>query len=101
MKTPVLEPLFNKVAGLLDLMCFPLNIVKFLRTRILKNFCERLLLRGRDNVHQICKASGTRKQISCDCNKKQNLLQSPMDVSLCHHVKFFCFETFSPQNFCC
>ena len=53
-KTPELESLFNKVAGLevwdfikkrLQLSCFPLNIAKFLRTPILKNICERVLLR--------------------------------------------------------
>ena len=45
--------LLNKVAGLqgcnfikkrLQHRCFPVNIVKFLRTAILKNACERLLL---------------------------------------------------------
>ena len=39
-KAPVLESLFNKVEGLhfrLQNKCFPLNIVKFLRTPILKN----------------------------------------------------------------
>ena len=49
-----LEFLFNKFLGLevcdfikrrLQLSCFPLNIAKFLRTPILKNICERLLLR--------------------------------------------------------
>ena len=47
MKTPVLESLFNKVAGLkkrLQHKCFPVNIVKFLKTPILKNIYERLLL---------------------------------------------------------
>ena len=53
-KTPVLESLFNKVAGLrtwnvikktLQHSCFPVSFVKFLRTPILKNFCERLLLK--------------------------------------------------------
>ena len=52
-KTSVLESLFNKVAYLracsftkkrLQGRCFPANIVKFLRTSILKNICERLLL---------------------------------------------------------
>ena len=51
-KTPELESLFNKAAGLkaynfikkrLQLSCFPLNIAKFLRTPILKNICKRLL----------------------------------------------------------
>ena len=49
-KILVLEPLFNKFAGLqagnfitkrLQHRCFPLNIAKFL---ILKDICERLLL---------------------------------------------------------
>ena len=53
MKTPELESHFNKVAGLhaynlaknrLQHWCFPLNNAKFLRTSILKNICERLLL---------------------------------------------------------
>ena len=53
-KTPELDSLFNKVASLeacdlikkrLQLSCFPLNIAKFLRTPILKNICERMLLR--------------------------------------------------------
>ena len=51
MKVPVLESLFNKIAGLetcdfikkgLQHSCFPVNIAKFLRTPILKNICERL-----------------------------------------------------------
>ena len=54
----VLESPFNKVAGLqacnfikrrLQRRCFPVNIAKFLRTPILKNNCERLLL---DNIFQ-------------------------------------------------
>ena len=52
-RTPVLMSLFNKVAGLracnfikkrFQHRCFPVNIAKFLRTPISKNFCERLLL---------------------------------------------------------
>ena len=48
-----IEPLFNKVAGLhgynfikkrLECRFFPVNIAKFLRTPILKNICERILL---------------------------------------------------------
>ena len=51
----MLESLFNKVAGLKvcnfiktghEHRCFPVNIVKLLRTPILENFCERLLLRS-------------------------------------------------------
>ena len=42
-KTPVLdESLFNKVA--LVERCFPVNMAIFVRTPILKNICERLLL---------------------------------------------------------
>ena len=53
LKTPVLEYLFSKVAGLkvcnfinkiLQHRCFPMNIAKFLRTPILKNISERLIL---------------------------------------------------------
>ena len=53
METPVLESLFNKAAGLqvcnfikkrLQQRCFPVIIAKFLRTPILKNIWEGLLL---------------------------------------------------------
>ena len=49
----MLEPLFDKVAGLqvsnfvtkrLQHMCFPVKFAKFLTAPILKNTCERLLL---------------------------------------------------------
>ena len=47
----MLESLFNKVAGLKTCnfikkrqRCFPVEFAKFLRTPILKNSCERLLL---------------------------------------------------------
>ena len=52
-KTPVLESLFNKIAGLkacsfikkrLQYKCFPVNTAKFFRILTLKNICERLLL---------------------------------------------------------
>ena len=52
-KTPVLESLFNKVPGLrtcnfikkrLQHWCFHVKFAKFLRTSILKNIFERLLL---------------------------------------------------------
>ena len=55
MKTPVLESLFNIIAVLkvcnlikkqLQHSCFPVNITKFSRTPILKNMCQRLLLKG-------------------------------------------------------
>ena len=53
MKAPVLDAPFNKVAGLelcnfikkiLQHRCFPANIAKFLRTPILNNICEQVLL---------------------------------------------------------
>ena len=52
-KKPVLEPLFNKVAGLkacnfikkrLQRGCLLGKFAKFLRTPVLENICERLLL---------------------------------------------------------
>ena len=52
-KTPVLESLFNKFAGLktcnfikkrLQQRCFPVNIAKFLRTPSLNNMCKWLVL---------------------------------------------------------
>ena len=52
-KTPVLESLLNKVACLqawnfikkgLQHWCFHVKFAKFLRTPILKNICQRLLL---------------------------------------------------------
>ena len=52
-ETSVLESLFNKVAGFqafnfikktLQHRCFPVKFAKFLRTRLLKNTCKRLLL---------------------------------------------------------
>ena len=52
-KTPVLEPIFYKVANFqacsfikkrLLHRCFLVKFAKFLRTAILKNSCERLLL---------------------------------------------------------
>ena len=53
-KTPVLESFFNKATDLracsfikkrLQHGCFPVKFAKFLRTSILKNICERLLLK--------------------------------------------------------
>ena len=53
MKTPVLESLLNKAAGVqacnfikkrLQHGCFPVKFAKFLRAPILKNIYERLLL---------------------------------------------------------
>ena len=52
-KTPMLQSLFNNVAGLqacifikkrLQHKCFPVNIAIFLRTPILKYICKRLIL---------------------------------------------------------
>ena len=52
-KFQALESLFNNVSGLqacnfikkrLRHRCVPVNIAKFLKTRILKNICDRLLL---------------------------------------------------------
>ena len=42
-KTPVLESLLN-IKKRIQHSCFPVNIVKFLRTCILKNIWEQLLL---------------------------------------------------------
>ena len=53
-KTPMLKSFFSKVAGLqvwnfikmrLQHRCFPVNIAKFFIASILKNTCERLLLK--------------------------------------------------------
>ena len=58
----MLEPLFNKVAGLqacnfikkrLQHRCFALNIVKFSRTPILKNICKRLLLDLKELINHV------------------------------------------------
>ena len=43
-KTLGLESLFNFITKRLRHRYFPVNIAKFLRTPILKNSCERLLL---------------------------------------------------------
>ena len=43
-KIPVLKSLFNFIKKLQH-RCFTVNIAKFLRTSILKNICERLLLK--------------------------------------------------------
>ena len=58
-KTPVLESLVNKVAGLkaynfikkrFQHRCFPVNIQKILRTTVLKNIRESLLLKCYDYI---------------------------------------------------
>ena len=55
-KTYVLDSLFSKAAGLqacnftkkrLQKRCFPVKFAKFLRTRILKDICKRLVLGSR------------------------------------------------------
>ena len=45
-KTPVLEPLFNNVAGntRLQIRCFSVDVAKFLGTPTLMKICKRLLL---------------------------------------------------------
>ena len=43
-KTLLLESLFNKFAGLQTCCCFYVNIAKSLKTSVLKDVCERLLL---------------------------------------------------------
>ena len=57
----MLEPLYNDAAGLkacnfvknrLQHRCFSVNIVKSLRTTILKNSCERLLLQN--DIPDVC-----------------------------------------------
>ena len=65
-KTPLLESLFDKASALqpsfikerLQHRCFPENIAKFLKTPVLKNICERLLLLivifSRENNHMQC-----------------------------------------------
>ena len=61
-KIPVLESVFNKVAGLkaqacnfitkkLQHRCFPEKLAEFLRIAILKNICEQLLLYLHYNSH--------------------------------------------------
>ena len=71
----MLEPLFNKVAGLqvclqvcnfikkrLQYGCFPVNIAKFLRPPFLKIICERLLL---DSFLSDNRNIFTREVLSC------------------------------------
>ena len=80
-KTPVLESLFNKVAGLricnfvkkrLQNRCFPMKFSNFLRILILRNFCERLLL----------KVVGTQKRIQNPSNNlRWNFLRNIFQTS--------------------
>ena len=65
-KMLVLESLFNKVAWKfikkrLQHRCFPVNISKFVRTPILKNICERILLQSSfvNNSHDLCFSTKT------------------------------------------
>ena len=62
-KTPVLESLLNKVAGLqacnfikkgLQQRHIPVKFAKFLRTHFLKNICERLLLQFLSHAWHLC-----------------------------------------------
>ena len=57
---------FNKVAGLracnvidnrLQYKCFPVDLAKFLRDKILEIICERLLLKVKLNLAKVCKSS--------------------------------------------
>ena len=43
-KIPVLESLLKKIAYFQAFRCFPVTFMKFLRTPILKNICQQLLL---------------------------------------------------------
>ena len=60
-ETPMSESVFNKVSGLQACNCikkrlqqmFFVNIVKFLRTSILKKICERLLLKYISNSYRL------------------------------------------------
>ena len=49
-ETPVLESPFNKEIGAFQHRYFPVNIAKFIRTLILKNICEKLLLQLEPSV---------------------------------------------------
>ena len=51
-KTPVLESLFNKVAGLQAFRCFLVNIEKFLRTNFLKEHLRTAASEGSFNVNK-------------------------------------------------
>ena len=74
-KTPVMDSLFNQVAGLkvcnfikkrFQQRCFSMKIAKLLKTPILKKICERLLLNiVAPNFSFICLK--TAKQISYKC----------------------------------
>ena len=60
-KTPVLESVFNKeglkacnfIKKRLQRRCFPVDTAKFLRRPILKNMCERLLLKKSPKLDSI------------------------------------------------
>ena len=60
-ETPMSESVFNKVSGLQACNCIKkrlqqmlfVNIVKFLRTSILKKICERLLLKYISNSYRL------------------------------------------------
>ena len=73
----VLGFLFSKFAGLkackfiknrLQHTCFPVNIAKFLRTSILMNICQRLLLKRHGLIVTLCYLNKT-----IYCNTYQHL----------------------------
>ena len=72
----MLESLFNKFAGLqtgnfitkrLEHRCFPVNIAKFLKTPILKDIFERLLL---NSVIQSGRNNRKNRDVSNDDNRR-------------------------------
>ena len=102
-KTPVLEPLFNKVAGAQAYkfikkrrqhMCFSANIAKFLRTSILKNICERLLLNN--GTIETCKSLQTKKRTDDNwslCKRNRS------NWSLCKRNRSFYAKLLKISNF--
>ena len=92
---------FNKVAGLqacnfikkrLQHKCFPKNIAKFLRTTILKNICEQLLL-------VLVKSRLVSPEILTCCKRQQ---QQKVKVSQClHYVKSVQIRSFFWSIFSC
>ena len=72
----MLESLFNKFAGLqtgnfitkrLEHRCFPVNLAKFLKTPILKDIFERLLL---NSVIQSGRNNRKNRDVSNDDNRR-------------------------------
>ena len=77
-KHHVLESLFNKIPGLqvykcirkrLRHRCFHVNISEFLRTPILKDICERLLLNFVDSVELITESWTNNRKNRDACGK--------------------------------